>query len=147
MNTTRRQFLSAGAVLGAGLLTGCQSLQQRLTRQSLPPDALPPPTAATVPAVRLLNRAAYGPRPGDIARVTKLGASAWVDAQLQPDSLAEDAGLTVGDVVLRFGEERVRHPRELAALLGEETVGQTVTVTLARGGVVSELGVTVAERP
>ncbi len=93
MNTTRRQFLCAGAALSAGLLTGCQSLQQRLTRQSLPPDALPPRTVASLPAVRLLNRAAYGPRPGDIALVTKLGIPAWVDAQLQPETLAEDAGL------------------------------------------------------
>lgn len=92
MTTTRRGFLCAGAVLSAGLLTGCQSIEQRLTRQNLPPDALPPPTAASLPAMRLLNRAAYGPRPGDIALVTKLGIPAWVDAQLQPETLAEDAG-------------------------------------------------------
>lgn len=65
---------------------------------------------------------------------------------VQPDAPAA-AGLMVGDILLRFGETRVRHPGQLAALLDEETVGQTVGVTLARAGTMTELSVTVAERP
>ena len=65
----------------------------------------------------------------------------------EPGAPAEAAGVTVGDIIVRFGSERVRHPRELAALLGEETVGQTAALTLVRAGALAELSVTVGERP
>lgn len=68
-------------------------------------------------------------------------------SSVQPDTPAAAAGLMVGDILLRFGEARVRHPGQLVALLDEETVGETVTVTLARAGAMTELSVTVAERP
>ena len=38
-----------------------------------------------------LNRLAFGPRPGDLERVKKLGLDKWVDAQLNPDSLDDKA--------------------------------------------------------
>ena len=34
-----------------------------------------------------LNRLAFGPRPGDVERIKKLGLEKWIDAQLHPDSL------------------------------------------------------------
>ncbi len=66
---------------------------------------------------------------------------------VEPGAPAADAGLIVGDIVLRFGEVRVRHPGQLAALLDEETVGRSVTLALARAGMPTKLSVTVAERP
>ncbi len=44
--------------------------------------------AATSPRVALhaLNRLAYGPAPGDVARVAELGVDAWIAAQLNPVS-------------------------------------------------------------
>lgn len=66
---------------------------------------------------------------------------------VQEDTPAAESGLMVGDIVLRFGEAHVRHPGQLAALLDEETVGQTVAVTLARAGALTALSVAVAERP
>lgn len=65
----------------------------------------------------------------------------------EPNAPAAEAGVTVGDIIVRFGEERVRHPRQLAALLGEETVGQTVALTVVRGGAMTDMSVTVRERP
>lgn len=60
---------------------------------------------------------------------------------------AAKAGLLIGDIVLTFAGERVRHPAQLAALLDEEAVGKSVPVTLARAGAPTELTVTVEERP
>lgn len=96
MKLARRQVLGMGAAgVTAALLSGCESLEQRLTHADLPPDALPPATAlAASPAVRVLNRVAYGPRPGDVARVEKMGVGAYVEEQLKPDCLAEPNILT-----------------------------------------------------
>ena len=40
-------------------------------------------------AVHVLNRLGYGPRPGDIALVTRAGADAWIRRQLHPDRIAQ----------------------------------------------------------
>ena len=39
-----------------------------------------------------LNRLAYGPRPGDVARVKQLGLAKWIDQQLDPNSIDDHAG-------------------------------------------------------
>ncbi len=97
MNATRRRWLGAGAAaLTAGLLSGCETLEQRMTRESLPPHALPLEDAPSLGiASRLLNRAAYGPRPGQATEIATLGLTAYVEQQLQPDTIAEDAVLTL----------------------------------------------------
>ena len=65
--------------------------------------ALAAPTAArgpvsAVPAraddraiVHVLNRAGFGPRPGDVARVREAGLEAWIDQQLQPERIPDTA--------------------------------------------------------
>ncbi len=95
----RRDFLAAGAVLGAAALAlGLPRRAQaaaadfdHLVPLKPPPSVTegasvsPPPLAALV-----LNKAAYGPRPGDVAAFNALGANdparlaAWVDNQLNP---------------------------------------------------------------
>ncbi len=40
-------------------------------------------------AIHLLDRAAFGPRPGDIERVMKMGWQKYLDEQLRPDRLAD----------------------------------------------------------
>ena len=39
-----------------------------------------------------LNRLGYGPRPGDVDRIRKMGLEKWIDQQLHPDTI-DDAAL------------------------------------------------------
>jgi uncharacterized protein (DUF1800 family) len=39
----------------------------------------------------VLNRLAFGARPGDMDRIARSGLAAWIDAQLQPQRIADDA--------------------------------------------------------
>ncbi|MDQ2800755.1 MAG: DUF1800 domain-containing protein, partial [Armatimonadota bacterium] len=120
MKLPRRQVLGLGAVsLGAALLSGCETLEQRVLKPKLAAHPLPPPAERLgSPAVRLLNRVAYGPRPGDVARVEQMGAVAYVDEQLHPDALTEEMLLTLrlrslqdrldGDAGILFDEDDKR---------------------------------------
>jgi uncharacterized protein (DUF1800 family) len=51
--------------------------------------APPPPDDEAV--VHVLNRIAYGPRPGDIERVRALGIERYIDEQLRPERIADAA--------------------------------------------------------
>ncbi len=42
-------------------------------------------------AVHLLNRLSFGPRPGDVERVTAMGVDKWIDLQLHPDRIDDSA--------------------------------------------------------
>ncbi|HEY7336524.1 MAG TPA: DUF1800 domain-containing protein [Bryobacteraceae bacterium] len=41
-----------------------------------------------------LNRLTYGPRPGDLEAVKKMGVSEWIDLQLHPERIPENQALT-----------------------------------------------------
>src|SRR5271156_1426515 len=40
--------------------------------------------------VQALNRLAFGPRPGDVEEVRRIGIQKWIDLQLHPQSIAEN---------------------------------------------------------
>src|SRR5690349_21839782 len=42
-------------------------------------------------AFHVLNRLAYGPRPGEVDRVASAGVTRWIDRQLSPRDVADDA--------------------------------------------------------
>ena len=78
----------------AGLaLAGCHTVEQQLTHSELSAHPFPP-AGSHEEAVRLLNRIAFGPRPGDVGEVLKLGAAAYIEQQLMPDSMPEPDVLT-----------------------------------------------------
>ena len=42
-------------------------------------------------AVHALNRLTFGPRPGDVQKVMAMGVDRWIDQQLHPDKISDDA--------------------------------------------------------
>jgi uncharacterized protein (DUF1800 family) len=73
----------------------------------------------------MLNRIAYGPRPGDIERVARMGIDRYIDEQLHPDTLAIPADLeqtlaslptrhmTTGELISKFrGVAKAPDPEE-----------------------------------
>ncbi len=49
---------------------------------------------ARASVAHVLNRLAFGPRPGDVERVSRIGIDAYIDEQLHPERLALSDGLT-----------------------------------------------------
>jgi uncharacterized protein (DUF1800 family) len=94
-------------------------------------DLLPPD-----PLLHLLRRATYGPTPAAITEIRKLGPTAWLDAQLKPDSIADP----VADaLVARFPWCRSAIPAIHAAVTAKKLkqfdwtpVWQVAFATLAR---------------
>jgi uncharacterized protein (DUF1800 family) len=76
--------LSLSSLAGAALLALSQLSAQPLHAAPLAPEQQ---------AVHVLNRLAFGPRPGDVERVTQMGVQRWIDAQLQPEAIALPAPL------------------------------------------------------
>ncbi len=90
---SRRDALLAasGAALTASM-GGCEKLISRATAElgEKLPDSISPPSGAQIdPIHHLLNRAAFGPWPGDVDDVRKMGQAAWIEQQLQPDSIED----------------------------------------------------------
>jgi uncharacterized protein (DUF1800 family) len=69
-------------------------------------------------ALQVLNRLAFGPAPGDLDRVTRMGASAWIAEQLHPERLALPSWLASQLATLRTPgqtqRELVQQSRERA---------------------------------
>ena len=88
---SRRKWLRRGAMAGAaaGIAlagAGCRDIQQAVQGATGPTPPkwgpLPPESARVTQAVHVLNRAAFGPRPGDVAHVAEIGAAEWIEEQL-----------------------------------------------------------------
>ena len=65
---------------------------------------------------------------------------------VKPGTPADEAGLFVGDVLLSLDGQPLSFPDELLDLLVGDRVGKSVAAKVLRGGVVSDLAVTAAER-
>ena len=84
------------ALLTLGTLTGCGAptfaadaaprvvAQDEATRGAWP-------LAEDRRILHVLNRLAFGPRPGDVARVRAVGLDAWIDRQLRPETIDDSA--------------------------------------------------------
>jgi S1-C subfamily serine protease len=65
---------------------------------------------------------------------------------VQPDGPAARAGLLLGDVLLRAGEEKITSPAALLPCLDADRVGQVLALSVLRAGEERSLTATVAER-
>jgi len=78
---------------------------------------------------------------------TRVGQStALIVLSVQPDSPAAKAGLLLGDVLLRAGEEPLTHPAALLPALDAERVGRELRLQVLRAGETREVAVVVGER-
>jgi len=65
---------------------------------------------------------------------------------VQPESPAARAGILLGDVIVAVGDARITEPTELRAALKPQHVGETITVSIVRGGEPRDVRLTVGER-
>ncbi len=91
MTLSRRALLQAAALAGGAMsLAGCERVISSITRnqgQGIPATIGVADGKDIDPLFHLLSRAAYGPWPGDIDRVRRVGADAWIEEQLFPERL------------------------------------------------------------
>jgi uncharacterized protein (DUF1800 family) len=83
------------ALLLAGLLSaaGCAAARRNpsaAAAESRAASAAPRELSADEQARHVLDRLAFGPRPGDLDGVRAIGVDAWVARQLHPERIAED---------------------------------------------------------
>jgi uncharacterized protein (DUF1800 family) len=103
----RRVSRAAGVILAGLIGAACSSAPARTVAP--PPLPVPPPASPAAATLRLptstlgpdqrilhaLNRLGYGPRPGDVERVRRMGLAAYIERQLDaraiPDAAVEQA--------------------------------------------------------
>lgn len=93
MKTSRRQLIQTAALSsGAVALTSCERVISTLTQvggNDVPEHLKTSDSADIDPDFHLLSRAAFGPWPGDLQRVKDMGREAWIEEQLQPESISD----------------------------------------------------------
>ena len=84
------------------LVSACGTARDRSIGQMAPDVPVAPSSASHIvaPAIdrdtdrqilHVLNRLAYGPRPGDVERVRAMGVGTWIEGQLHPELIADEA--------------------------------------------------------
>lgn len=79
MSLSRRELFGVAAAAGVAS-AGCGRIARRFA--GTPPSDVQLPQGDVRPIARFLNRCAFGPAPGDPAKVASMGISAYVDEQL-----------------------------------------------------------------
>ncbi len=82
----------------------------------------------------------------------KLKEQAKIDVGLllmgtETGSPAEDAGLLIGDILVRLNEKPINSTEEIQNLLTEESIGKDAKIGVIRGGSLLDVTVKIGERP
>jgi hypothetical protein len=96
MKVARRRILQvSGIIAGALPLVGCEQVISNVAdrlENPIPDKTLVSSNAEIDPDFHLLSRATFGPRPGDLAYLKKIGKEAWLKEQLHPEGIDDRAG-------------------------------------------------------
>ena len=140
-NLDRRAFLERGAVTGAGAAmlllggAGCKDIRDQAQKLTGPAPAqwtpLPHDAPAVTRAAHVLNRTAFGPRPGDVAHVAQIGEKAYIEEQLA-DRMDEDPAVTWRVGGLDTQQIERDSPDVLASYDDGEVLTQTAQAALLR---------------
>jgi S1-C subfamily serine protease len=74
-------------------------------------------------------------------------ATGLMIVSVQSGTSADRAGMLLGDVLVRLGEDAIEDPRDVLAALGPESVGRDLRATVVRAGRPVDLTVTVTPHP
>lgn len=149
MNLSRRDFLKLGGLAATALTaSGCRVIGREMAKDQLPetlatpvppPDAQPSTPVAGLPTVqvdpiwRFLNRAGYGPKPGELERGRALGLAALLEEQLQPENLDDAAAdAFLGNLSNYYKDIDAiidLEPKDLAPELGLSVYGRAIFST------------------
>lgn len=110
--------------------------------------ALAIPASTIERAVKTLSEKGYVPRGYLGASLHPVGrGQGAIVIGIEPDGPAAQAGFVVGDVVTTWNGETIRSVGDVADRLGTGSVGGTAKLGVLRGGVASQIDVTIGERP
>ncbi|HYK62909.1 MAG TPA: DUF1800 domain-containing protein [Bryobacteraceae bacterium] len=99
-----RRLLITAAAIGSAAFAFRAGAQGRFEKKLAPDQQI----------LQALNRLTFGPRPGDIEEVRRMGVQKWIELQLHPERIAENAAL---DAKLK--------PLETLRMTPEEIIQQT----------------------
>ena len=126
MAISRRGFLTlSGTASAAVALSACSAASRKIASDDLPESIHI--TGADAVIVRALNRAGYGPRPGDAAHAAGIGLAGWLEQQLQPNSIDDPAA----DLFVR---NLNFYQRDVTDLLAQDYTDQTRELEMATIG-------------
>ena len=131
MSLSRRGFVLRSAA-GAAVLTGCDGFYSQVAEQlddRTPGEFGRPDGAELDPDFRFLQRTTFGPAPGDLDRIRKMGREAWLEEQLHPGKI-DDPACTL--LVRRF-ESLAFAPGDLYKFKRRVTEDELACATVIRG--------------
>lgn len=132
-----RRSALAGAAVGAALFggAGCADLRKQARTLTGPAPAafgpLPRDAGAVAAAAHVLNRVAFGPRPGEVARVVAMGAAGYLEEQLT-DLLEEDPAVAWRVNALDMEQTEQDAPDALSSLSDDQLLTETQQAALLR---------------
>ena len=91
MTLSRRDILKLSALVAAStVLASCNRLERPISRTFAPVKVAAWPELSEAD-YNALNRLTFGPRPEERQRVAEIGIAGWIEEQLAPDSISDNA--------------------------------------------------------